>query len=108
MAHYEIQSNTTSSSQSFAGACNGLQRICFWVGIRTPSPGCGLQVDLTCTDPLGFQSQTFSGLVDGSSVGSTQDYWSAAYDGVGTYTWNVSYLGLPGMEYDYIVDQKDL
>lgn len=109
MAHASATAVTISTTQTMSGtAQGGLQRVAFWVGIRTPFIGSACQVRLSCIDSLGFTSESFSGLLDGAAAGSIQGYLSAQYDGSGAYTFNIDYFGVPGMAYDYEFDQKEM
>ena len=109
MGFYAIETAVTGSSTvQLQGAETGLQRVAFWVGVRTPVAGSALQARLLCVDRLGFTTETPSALLSADAVGSIQGYFSASYDGSSAYTWVVDYLGAPGVEYDYEVDQKGM
>lgn len=108
MSGYNQQNLTTTTVVDLSVvASQRLQAISYWAGIRTPSPGCGLQITVTMDDPLGFTSVSTSTLVDGSAPGSCQGIFSGRYSG-GVYLFTLEYLGAPGMEFDFDMVQLDV
>lgn len=78
----------------------GLYEFNYWIGIRTPVAGSGLQGRLEVTDTLGFLTTNTTGLVDGSDFGSLQGSFCMQGDGTTESTWTIDSLGTAGLEYD--------
>jgi hypothetical protein len=111
LANSDYQQDVTGSQfGDLIHAAPGLIRVAFWMGIRTPEAGTGYQVRLECEDPLGFSTQVFSDIGDGSTTGSVQGYWSTMHgeQGVAPCTLNFDIFGSGSPSYDFAFDEKAL
>lgn len=101
----------TNQTGSFSGpiytvGTNGMSRVPYWVGVRTPEPSTGLQVRVEVTDSLGFTDVQYSAMLDGSIAGSVRGSFIFE-NGSGNGTFYVDVFGSPSPEYDILFATND-